>query len=63
MDLKLTYKVTVGELLEAREFTGGCLAPGVEADYLNLLDEIWEHLAPDAQDELERMLLAPHRVC
>lgn len=62
VDLKFAYKRTVGELLSAREFTGGCLAPGVEADYVNLLDRIWEELAPEAQDELERMLLAPHRL-
>ena len=61
VDLKRTYKVTAGELLEAREYSGGCLPPGIEADYTNLLDEVWEHLAPEDRDELERMLLAPHR--
>lgn len=46
----------------AREFSGGDLPPGIEADYHNLLHELWENLQPIQQELLERQLLSPERV-
>lgn len=62
LNLQLTYESTLNELVAAREFSGGELPPGVEADYHNLLHELWCRLSPIQQEMLDRLLLSPDRV-
>lgn len=60
--LVVAYQHVLNELVMAREFSGGDLPPGIEADYHNLLHELWENLQPIQQELLQRQLLSPERV-
>lgn len=55
--LKHAYKTVLSDLLSAREFAGGSLCSEHEAALLQLLDELWKHLDPGDQQELEQQLM------
>lgn len=61
-NLKSAYKITLADLLGAREFAGGALPEEEESTFVALLDELWGNLDPVDQIELERCLLGPSQI-